>query len=1731
MLSFDRRIVLLCTLVFIAESTVAAQQLKLEVKKSDHIAVIGNTLADRMQHSGYLEAMLHYRFPEHNLVVRDLGFSGDTLTERPRSENFGSPDEWLSKVQADVIIAFFGYNESYAGEAGLPQFRTDLEAFIDHTLSQKYNGESAPGLVLCSPMAFEDLKWPHLPDGKDQNKNLELYTGEMAKVAAERNLPFADLFHLSQMSNANWDDSLIRNLEGQKRGRFGKLAIDNEDELAIVLTPKTINGVHLTDHGNSTVGTYIEQAIFPRQNYEPPVYEKFEAIRNAVLAKNQIWHNVYRATDGFSVFGGRSTLQFVDGQTNFVVMRKELEILEVMAANRDTVIWEAAQGREAKPGDSNLPKPLDVKTNKPGQLEGGRHKFLGAEEAIEKMTVHSGMKVNVFASEEQFSDLANPVQSAVDTDGRLWVAAWPTYPHWNPLEAMNDKLLIFPDEDHDGVADHCITFADGLHNPTGFEFWNGGVLVAQAPDILFLKDLDGDDVADVRERIFHGLDSADTHHTANGFVMSPGGKFYFSRGIFHAENFETPWGPTKRFGTGGTGVYEWDPVTFDINFHFPIGPNPHGDTFDQWGNQFATDGTGGTGNYIGMPGHGAPGQLYEKRVRPVPAIAILDSQHFPEANRGNLLIANVIGFQGVTQYTFEKQGAGFFAKEVEPILYSSDGNFRPSDMEIGGDGALYVLDWQNPIIGHMQHNLRDPSRDHLHGRIYRVTAEGRETQKVVKLDKASTADVVATLASPTLAERYRARLEITGRNSDEVIAAVKDWVKQFDAKNPEHARHLVEALWVHQQHRRPNDALLTALLGSPVSDARAAAVRVLRDTIREANLLRSISPVDEPAISRDSPTGERAMVRGQQKNSVLAAKQVAASAPSSGLTATFSPDLGGEGREEVLMRLAIDPSPQVRAEAVVAATYTRGSLAAEIVFAAMQTEQDPQLSYVINEARGIINLEQAIRDTLASGNKLSRNAEAYALSNASVDDLLTMDKTEDVYRAILTRENVPVETLKTSLSGLAKLRTVAEIEELFTLIEELNAKASVSVLNSLSQLLASQPTDQLAKVRDRIATLATTAKSGETRRVAIAAWISADGNGNAVFTAVEKDQLKLGDVLRSVSLVSSSDAKGSLFARIATLVPTLAGSKGSSPLTQPGLKVDFYAPNPPNVARETLQAMTPSATGVATTIVMDQPVLTTHDAFALMFTGHLLIDKPGKYNFFISSDDGSRFYIDGDLLIDNDGLHGMVEKKGSIKLTAGLHPIIATYFDNGGGDGLNMSWNGPGIKKQEIPTNVLVSAAEQTIQDLGIQAMMEVPGNEVTKTTLLASLLKERASVNTSLQSLSSIPTESWPKEQLGNLAEAAVSYIASREPRERNSDQAKLALQLAEGIKTRLDYAGRARFEKRLAEVVVPLIQLGTVRERMIYDRETITVQAGRPVEFRLTNTDNMPHNFTVVLPGFMAEVGELAEATARDPDAAARNFIPKSDRILVASKLVQPEKSDSIFFEVPKEPGIYPYVCTYPGHWRRMYGALYVVADLAAWEADSAAYLAANKLEMKDDLLKYLGRNTDWLLDDLKGDVMHLAHRSNNFEVGQQLFKAAACIGCHKLNNQGNTIGPDLTKLPPEYSKVDVLEHILNPSKKIDQKYQSNVIVLTSGKVLTGLIVEETDDTLKLIDTPATPEKTAIILRSEIENRTPSEVSIMPKGVVNKLTREEILDLLAFVLGGGEKSNDLFKDHDHQH
>ncbi|MDP7134947.1 MAG: SGNH/GDSL hydrolase family protein, partial [Planctomycetota bacterium] len=321
-----------------------------ELRKGDRICYVGNTLADRMQHVGALEAYIQTRFPEHELVFRNLGFSADELTVRPRSMNFGDPHSHLSHSKADVVFAFFGYNESFAGEAGLDGFRKNLRNFIDDTRKQKYNGKSAPRLVLFSPVAHEDIKSPNLPDGRENNERLQLYSTAMAAVAREAGVPFVDLFTATRA-----------------------LYVESK-------TPLTLNGIHLTPEGNQQLGRAIDTALFGERPKVAP--ELLEAVREAVLTKNLRWFNRYRATDGYSTYGQRSQLKFVDGQTNYVVMQHELKMLDVMTANRDRGIWAVAQGHEYKIDDSNVPPPLSVKTNKPGSGPEGDHTYLSGEEAI-----------------------------------------------------------------------------------------------------------------------------------------------------------------------------------------------------------------------------------------------------------------------------------------------------------------------------------------------------------------------------------------------------------------------------------------------------------------------------------------------------------------------------------------------------------------------------------------------------------------------------------------------------------------------------------------------------------------------------------------------------------------------------------------------------------------------------------------------------------------------------------------------------------------------------------------------------------------------------------------------------------------------------------------------------------------------------------------------------------------------------------------------------------------------------------------------------------------------------------------------------------------------------------------------------------------------------------------------------------------------------------------------------
>jgi len=819
---------------------------ELQLNKGDHICIVGGGLAERMQHYGSLEARLYSRFPEHELVIRNLAYSGDEIdgfknaSHRLRSMSFGSHDEWLAgksgvpqpgklsprdegkvrenrfeltNTRADVVFAFYGYNESFAGDGGIEAFRKNADEFVKHTLSQRYNGKTPPQLVLFSPVGVETILDPNLPAPQvvlETNQRIRNYAGVLAEVAAANGVPYVDL--------------------------LGAVLGERTREQSL-----TINGIHQNRQGDELIAAAAEQGLFPRGPQLKRSAEALEAIRQAVVKRNFYWFNRYRVTDGYSTYGDRAFLKFSEGPggygnglSNYSVAQRELEVLDTLVSNHDRVVWAVATGKPAPAGDGNLPELIPVISNKPGTLEGGRHLFLSGEEALAKMTVADGLKAELFADESMFPELVNPVQMAFDTRGRLWVAVWRTYPHWKPTEKMDDKLLILEDTNADGRADKCTTFADDLHNPTGFEFWGNGVLVAQGPDLLFLKDTNGDDRYDIKERLIHGLDTADTHHTANSFALDPGGAVYFQEGTFHHSQIETPWGAPRRVANGA--VFRYEPRAQKIDVYVSFGfANPHGHIFDRWGQDVVWDGTGAqpyhavlfSGDIDFPHKHAGPPQVYKQRTRPCAGTEVLSTVHFPQDYQGNVLVLNVIGFQGILRNKFEDQGSSFGAVEQEPMLSSSDPNFRPADIEVGPYGAVYFVDWQNPIIGHMQHNLRDPSRDQTHGRVYRLRHATRDLVKPVAIAGEPLAKLLELLKSGEDRVRARARIELSGRPTSEVLAALKRWLTEIDPRETEFEHHRLEGLWLYQSHNTVNLELLRSVLRSPDFRARAAATRVL----------------------------------------------------------------------------------------------------------------------------------------------------------------------------------------------------------------------------------------------------------------------------------------------------------------------------------------------------------------------------------------------------------------------------------------------------------------------------------------------------------------------------------------------------------------------------------------------------------------------------------------------------------------------------------------------------------------------------------------------------------------------------------------------------------------------------------------------------------------------------------------------------------------------------------------
>jgi mono/diheme cytochrome c family protein/glucose/arabinose dehydrogenase len=780
-----------------------------------------------MMEFGHFETELQLRFPEHQLFIRNMCDGGNTPGFQPHSarmdawafpgaekfyENsllsrdsdprgeFPTPDQWLTSLEADVILAFFGYSESFNGPQGIDNFKQELKAWIDFTSFSDYNGETAPKIALMSPTAFQDKSSVmDVPDGSIENGNLKLYAAAMREVAATANIPFIDL----HAPTTEW-------FNGTTEG--------------------TTDGVQFTDESYQKLAPWLADRLFGGKANEAARTQVQELVED----KNWLWHNDFKIPNGVHVYGRRHN---PFGPDNYPM---EIKKIREMTMIRDTAIWMALRGEEMDlaAADANTYQLPPVETNYSLTKEDGTVDYLYDDDLASTFTVADGYKLELFASEREFPELANPCQMSFDNKGRLWVACMPTYPHYKPGDARpNDKLIILEDTDNDGKADKSTVFADDLHVPVGFEFAPEGVYVSQGTHLKLLKDTDGDDKYDEAEIILSGFDDHDTHHTASAFTTDPSGAIYLGEGLFLHTSVETSYGTVR--GTNG-GFYRYSPQRrhLERTAQIPI-PNPWGIAFDQWGQPFFAHTSGPSVRWM-LPstirnryGVQAPlgSQLIEEdhMVRPTSGLEFVSSRHFPDDVQGDMLINNTIGFLGMKQHRMIDTDDGeFTTKWRQDLVTGTDPNFRPVDMEFAPDGSLYFIDWHNVLVGHMQHNARDPLRDHVHGKVYRITYPSRPLVKPAEIEGASIATLLQNLELPEYRSRYRTHRELRGRSAAEVLPAVKAWVSDRDPNAEDYEQRLLEGLWVTWGQNALDQGLMEKALQAKDFRVRAAAVQALR---------------------------------------------------------------------------------------------------------------------------------------------------------------------------------------------------------------------------------------------------------------------------------------------------------------------------------------------------------------------------------------------------------------------------------------------------------------------------------------------------------------------------------------------------------------------------------------------------------------------------------------------------------------------------------------------------------------------------------------------------------------------------------------------------------------------------------------------------------------------------------------------------------------------------------------
>jgi putative heme-binding domain-containing protein len=464
--------------------------------------------------------------------------------------------------------------------------------------------------------------------------------------------------------------------------------------------------------------------------------------------------------------------------------------------------------------------------------------FRSPADELKALHLPPGFEAELVAAEP---DINKPINLAFDAKGRLWATCTIEYPFPAAEGKGRDTVKILEDFGPDGRARKVTTFADGLNIPIGVLPRKDGAIVYSIPNLWWLRDTSGKwEKCNDRKVLVSGFGHRDTHGMINGLTLGFDGWVYCNHGYSNTSNATGTDGSVVHLNSGN--VFRMHPNGMHVEMFCKGQVNPFGHCMDEYGNHYTSDChsraitqlmRGAVYSSFAKPHDGlgfGPDMVHAYRgATAIDGACYYGADQFPEYYRGGLFIGEVVNNR-VNFFTLNRSGATYTATQQADFITSDDAWFRPVDIKLGPDGAIYIADFYNRIIGHYEVPLTHPGRDRTSGRIWRIVYKGADGK--APPPTIPTSYWIKDLSSPNLTVRMLATNRVVelgeaGLCGQEAKGLEDDIKALFKPGAPPTGR--AHALWIWERVQGLDDATLLAAAKDKELLVRAHALRILAE--------------------------------------------------------------------------------------------------------------------------------------------------------------------------------------------------------------------------------------------------------------------------------------------------------------------------------------------------------------------------------------------------------------------------------------------------------------------------------------------------------------------------------------------------------------------------------------------------------------------------------------------------------------------------------------------------------------------------------------------------------------------------------------------------------------------------------------------------------------------------------------------------------------------------------------